>query len=148
MNLGLLFSAPLPPESVVDCKSVGSGKKALLVLGRYLFRSILHEANIFSDQDSKNSMITFRACNITAEMMLQSQPRVDLLWLLQRHVLPKRFCRERYAGPPAGQLCGHRHPFNHQSRQFLLGDLPAGLPPLDAQSAIGQISPLNPSSAF
>jgi hypothetical protein len=34
---GLRLPARYPTEWVVDCKSVGSGEKALIYLGRYLF---------------------------------------------------------------------------------------------------------------
>ena len=94
-NAGLVVSTPLPTEWVVDCKSVGSGEKALVYLGRYLYRGVLPEKDILSDQDG---IVTFRTWNNTGEVMIQSQPGAEFLWLLLRHVLPKRFRRARDYG--------------------------------------------------
>ena len=43
---GLTLPARYPKEWVVDCKAVGSGEKALLYLGRYLYRGVIAEKDI------------------------------------------------------------------------------------------------------
>jgi hypothetical protein len=41
----------------VDCKSIGSGEKALIYLGRYLYRSVIREKDIVS---CKDGLVSFR----------------------------------------------------------------------------------------
>ena len=43
---GLPLPARLPEQWVVDCKCVGSGEKALVYLGRYLYRGVIQEKDI------------------------------------------------------------------------------------------------------
>ena len=43
---GLHASGPLPGKWVVDCKRVGNGEKALVYLGRYLYRGVIREADL------------------------------------------------------------------------------------------------------
>jgi len=38
----------LPKRWVVDCKGVGSGEKALVYLGRYLYRGVIAEREFFA----------------------------------------------------------------------------------------------------
>ncbi len=40
---------------IVDCKSVGSGEKALIYLGRYLYRGVIREHDILSTDNSAKS---------------------------------------------------------------------------------------------
>jgi hypothetical protein len=54
---GLKLPERYPEEWVADCKAVGSGDKALVYLGRYLYRGVLPEKYIVSDRDG---MVTFR----------------------------------------------------------------------------------------
>jgi hypothetical protein len=42
---------------VVDCKSVGSGEKALIYLGRYLYRGVIAEKDIVA---CDNAQVSFR----------------------------------------------------------------------------------------
>jgi hypothetical protein len=42
---------------IVNCKKVGSGGKALVYLGRYLYRGVIREKDILSVQDGQ---VTFR----------------------------------------------------------------------------------------
>ncbi len=46
-----------PEKWVVDCKSVGSGDKALLYLGQYLYRGVIKEKDILS---VKGKQVTLR----------------------------------------------------------------------------------------
>jgi hypothetical protein len=42
----------LPERWVVDCKSVGNGAKALVYLGRYLYRGVIQERDILRCDDT------------------------------------------------------------------------------------------------
>jgi hypothetical protein len=46
VKLGLSLPDYYPVKWVVDCKSVGSGDKALIYLGRYLYRGVIAEKDI------------------------------------------------------------------------------------------------------
>jgi hypothetical protein len=46
-----------PKKWVVDCKDVGKGDKALIYLGRYLYRGVIQEKDILK---CENGMVTFR----------------------------------------------------------------------------------------
>ena len=56
-DAGLALPSSYPEEWVVDCKSVGTGEKALVYLGRYLYRGVIQEKDIVACQDGK---VTFR----------------------------------------------------------------------------------------
>jgi hypothetical protein len=56
-ELGWTVQADLPTQWVVDCKQVGNGDKALIYLGRYLYRGVLPEKNILRHADGQ---VTFR----------------------------------------------------------------------------------------
>jgi hypothetical protein len=55
-RVGLSVKETLPKEWVVNCKAVGGGEKALIYLGKYLYRGVLPEKNIISDT---NGIVTF-----------------------------------------------------------------------------------------
>jgi hypothetical protein len=91
---------PLPPRHpeqwVVHCQAVGAGAKALVYLGRYLYRGVLQEKDILACQDGQ---VTFRyQPSKTRRMQTRTLPGADFLWLLLRHVLPKGFRRARNFG--------------------------------------------------
>ena len=94
-QLGLQVKGTIPREWVVHCKSVGRGEKALIYLGRYLYRGVLPEKNILSDEDG---MVTFRTKDNAGKEIIQTISGGDFLWLLLRHVLPRRFRRVRDFG--------------------------------------------------
>ena len=54
---GLELPARYPETWVVDCKSVGSGDKALVYLGRYLYKGVIQEKDIIA---AKDGLVTFR----------------------------------------------------------------------------------------
>ena len=54
---GWTVKANLPREWIVDCEWVGNGEKALIYLGRYLYRGVLAEKNILACEDGQ---VTFR----------------------------------------------------------------------------------------
>lgn len=93
---GLTLPDKYPEKWVVDCKAVGAGDKALVYLGRYLYRGVIQEKDIVACKDGK---VTFRYQNSeTKQMELRTLPGADFLWLLLRHVLPKGFRRARNFG--------------------------------------------------
>ena len=86
---GLALPAHYPQKWVVDCRSVGGGDKALIYLGRYLYRGVIQEKNIIA---CKDGMVTFRYQNSkTKRMEYRTEPGAKFLWLLLQHVLPKGF---------------------------------------------------------
>lgn len=93
---GLVLPKRYPNTWVVDCKCVGSGEKALVYLGRYLYRGVLQEKDIIA---CRNGQVTFRYQNSeTRKMETRTLAGADFLWLLLQHVLPKGFRRARNFG--------------------------------------------------
>ena len=87
--------AALPSEWVVHCKAIRRGDKALAYFGRYLYEGVLPEKNILKDQDGS---FTFKTIDNEGTEIIQTIPGAEFLWLLLRHVLPKRFRRVRDFG--------------------------------------------------
>ena len=85
----------LPTRWVVDCRSVGSGDKALIYLGRYLYRGVLPEKNILRWEAGE---VTFCYTDNRRRSQIRTLAGADFLWLLLRHVLPKGFRRSRDYG--------------------------------------------------
>ena len=93
---GLLAPPKLPEQWVVDCKCVGSGEKALVYLGRYLYRGVIQERDIIS---CDNGQVSFRYRESkTKKMALRTVSGATFLWLVLQHVLPKSFRRARNFG--------------------------------------------------
>ena len=93
---GLTLPSQLPGKWVADCKSVGNGEKALVYLGRYLYRGVLRESDILS---SENGQVSFRYRDSqSGEMKVRTLPGADFLRLILQHVLPKGFRRARNYG--------------------------------------------------
>ncbi|MDN5850747.1 MAG: transposase [Nitrococcus sp.] len=85
-----------PAKWIVDCKHVGTGAKALAYLGRYLYRGVIREKDILACRDGQ---VTFRYQDSTTKRWkTRTLPGADFLWLLLRHVLPRRFRRARNFG--------------------------------------------------
>jgi hypothetical protein len=92
------LTAPLstPKKWVVDCKSVGSGEKALIYVGRYLYRGVIREKDILS---CENGQVTYRYQNSTTNRWeIKTVTGAKFLWLILQHVLPKGFRRARNFG--------------------------------------------------
>lgn len=91
---------PLPqrhPELwVMDCKAVGNGEKALIYLGRYLYRGVIREQDIVACGDGHVSFLYRDAKTNRIERCTVSG--AHFLWLVLQHVLPKGFCRARNFG--------------------------------------------------
>jgi hypothetical protein len=93
---GLTLPSQLPSKWVVNCKSVGNGEKALVYLGRYLYRGVLRESDILSCADGQ---VSFRYRDSqSGEMKVRTLPGFDFLRLILQHVLPKGFRRSRNYG--------------------------------------------------
>jgi hypothetical protein len=93
---GLTLPYSHPEKWVVDCKSVGSGEKALIYLGRYLYRGVIAEKDIVAVD---GGYVCFRYRNAkTGRMELRTVSGAQFLWLVLQHVLPKGFRRARNFG--------------------------------------------------
>ena len=85
-----------PDKWVVDCRHVGQGHKALVYLGRYLYRGVIQEKDILS---CHNGQVTFRYQNSkTKQYQTRTVPAVNFLWLVFQHILPRGFRRARDYG--------------------------------------------------
>jgi hypothetical protein len=101
---GLTLPIQHPREWVVDCKEVGSGEKALIYLGRYLYRGVIQEKDILA---CENGQVTFRYQNSqTKQIETRTLSAVAFLHLILQHILPKGFRRARNFG------------FLHPNRRF------------------------------
>jgi hypothetical protein len=86
----------VPKEWVVDCKHVGRGKSALKYLSRYLYRGVISENNIVSNE---NGIVTFKYIDSkTGKTRFRKLKGEDFCWLVLQHVLPKGFRRVRDYG--------------------------------------------------
>lgn len=93
---GLPLPCRHPEKWVVDCKSVGSGEKALVYLGRYLYRGVIREQDILSCEAGQ---VRFRYRDgKTGKTGIRTMPGAAFLHLLLQHVLPKGFRRARNFG--------------------------------------------------
>lgn len=123
---GLSLPAGCPHTWVVDVKSVGSGEKALVYLGRYLYRGVIQENDILA---CDGGTVTFRYRHSKRKRFeYRTLPGAQFLALILQHVLPKGFRRARNFG--------FLHPNSKQLiclLQFLLG--------LDPQRALAHLKP-------
>jgi hypothetical protein len=103
----LVLPARYPKKWVVDVKPVGHGDKALVYLGRYLYKGVIQEKDIIACRDGQ---VTFRYQDSkTRQMRVRTLPGTKFLWLILQHVLPKGFRRARNFGflhPNSKRLIG------------------------------------------
>jgi len=93
---GLSIPKSVAPKWVVDCAHVGKGITALKYLSRYLYRGVISEKNIVSNQ---NGQVTFKYIESkTGNTEYRTVKGEDFLWLVLQHVLPKGFRRIRDYG--------------------------------------------------
>jgi hypothetical protein len=93
---GLCIVHCAPAKWIVDCKKVGAGGKALVYLGRYLYRGVIQEKDILV---CENQQVTFRYRNgKTGKLGTRTLSGVEFLRLVLQHVLPKGFRRARNYG--------------------------------------------------
>jgi WD40 repeat protein len=106
-HAGLTLPDRYPEKWVVDCKSVGAGEKALIYLGRYLYRGVIQEKDIVASEDGK---VTFRYHNSkTDQVEFITESGEKFLWRVLQHVLPRGFRRARNFGflhPNSKRLLG------------------------------------------
>lgn len=96
VDKGLQVPGDCPEQWVVDCKDVGKGDKAIIYLGRYLYKGVIQEKDILCCQDG---MVTFRYLHAkTGKYRTRTVPGEYFLYLLMLHVLPKGFRRARCYG--------------------------------------------------
>jgi hypothetical protein len=93
---GLVLPAGVSGTWVVDCKNVGRGEKALVYLGRYLYRGVIQEKDIVA---CENGQVTFRYRHAKRKRFeYRTLPGARFLARVLRHVLPKGFRRARHFG--------------------------------------------------
>lgn len=93
---GLSVPVNCPGKWVVDCKDVGRGDKALIYLGKYLYKGVIQEKDIIRCDDRE---VTFRYVDSTTQKTkTRTVSGEDFLHLLLQHVLPKGFRRARSYG--------------------------------------------------
>jgi hypothetical protein len=93
---GLDLPLGYPETWVVDVKSVGTGEKALVYLGRYLYKGVIQEKDIVA---CENGQVTFRYWDSkTKRIEYRTVSGARFLWLILQHVLPKGFRRARNFG--------------------------------------------------
>jgi hypothetical protein len=95
-EIGLIIPGDVPTKWVVDCRHVGSGITALKYLSRYLYRGVISEKNIVSNENGK---VTFKYVESdSGETKFRTLKGEDFLHLILQHVLPKGFRRVRDYG--------------------------------------------------
>ena len=126
---GLTVPLCLPERWVVDCKAVGNGHKALVYLGRYLYRGVIQEGDIMRCADAQ---VTFRYRDSgTGKNTTRTVNGAHFLWLVLQHVLPKGLRRSRNFGL-LHPNCKHRQRLallRLRRRQAATVRCPAGAPP-------------------
>lgn len=91
-----LAPSKTPQKWVVQCQKVGRGKQALQYLSRYLYRGVISNKNILSDDGES---VTF--CYIdskTKAWKTRTLSGIEFIHLLLQHVLPRGFRRARDYG--------------------------------------------------
>jgi len=91
------FKVPMiaPSRWVVDCQSVGRGDKAIVYLGRYLYRGVVREKDIVSIDGEH---VTYRYTENTGRVRTRTMKGEAFLWQLIQHTLPRGFRRARNYG--------------------------------------------------
>ncbi|MGQ9426757.1 IS91 family transposase, partial [Gilvimarinus sp. DZF01] len=87
---------PTPRKWVAHCNRVGKGTEALRYLARYLYRGVLSNANILSD-DGRNVTFRYRDAK-TNRWKTRTVTGEQFIGLLLQHCLPKGFRRARDYG--------------------------------------------------
>ena len=93
---GFYIPKNVAPKWVVDCTHVGKGITALKYLSRYLYRGVISEKNIVSNQKGQ---VTFKYIDSkTGDTQYRTLKGENFLHLIIQHVLPKGFRRVRDYG--------------------------------------------------
>ena len=92
----LTLPTKVPDKWVSHCKYAGTGEPALKYLARYLYRGVISETSIISNN---NGNITFRYKDSkTKTTMTRTLSGAEFLWKVIRHVLPRGYQRARHFG--------------------------------------------------
>src|SRR3546814_14778852 len=84
---GIGVPATCPVQWVVHCKAVGGGAKALVYLGRYLYRGVIREQDILA---CDNGQVTFRYREAASgQWQRRTLDGADFLWRIVRTGLPR-----------------------------------------------------------
>jgi hypothetical protein len=124
-HAGLTLPAALPEAWVVDCKAVGDGSKALLYLGRYLYRGVIQERDILRCDDNGNVTFQYRHAK-TDRMAVRTLPyRLPVAGVAARAAqgLAPR-AQLRFPAPP--QRRGHPAVAGAASARCAVHDHPGG----------------------
>jgi ssDNA-binding Zn-finger/Zn-ribbon topoisomerase 1 len=96
VDSGLPVPATTAKQWVVHCKNVGNGAKAIVYLGRYLYRGVIREKDILHYDHNK---VTFRYLHAKSKKYrTRTVDGEHFLYLLMLHVLPTGFRRTRSYG--------------------------------------------------
>ena len=90
------FSRHLPKQWVVNVQSVGKGEKALAYLSRYLYRGVISEKDIVSEENGEVSF-EYRESK-TNKVKIRTLKGEQFIWTLLQHVMPRVFRRVRDFG--------------------------------------------------
>ncbi len=93
---GVTLPARQPKAWIAHCQSAGSGKGALIYLGRYLYRGVIRECDILAC-DAGTVRFRYRDAK-SGKVVERIVPGAEFLWLVLQHVLPKGFRRARNFG--------------------------------------------------
>jgi hypothetical protein len=88
-----LISPQTPKKWVVQCQSVGRGLPALQYLSRYLYRGVISNRNILSD-DGQFVIFQYKDSD-TSTLKTRRLRGEDFIALVLQHTLPKGFRRAR-----------------------------------------------------
>lgn len=95
-NAGFTLPDNIPKKWVVDCQHVGRGLPAIKYLSRYLYRGVISEKNIISDDGTH---VTFRYLDSKTGSWKYRKVKGELfIWLVFQHALPRGFRRVRDYG--------------------------------------------------
>ncbi len=96
-DAGLSYARELHQRDwVVHIRAAGHGEHAFEYLSRYLYRGVISEKDIISEDDGR---ITFAYREGGTNLpKTRTMPTLDFLFLILKHVLPKRFRRTRDYG--------------------------------------------------
>lgn len=96
VDQGLTVPGTTPEDWVTHCKYVGNGDKAIIYLGKYLYKGVIQENDILHCDNGK---VTFRYMHADSkEYRTRTVTGEYFLYLLMLHVLPKSFQRTRCYG--------------------------------------------------
>lgn len=92
----LMLPKARPETWIVDCTFAGNGAKALIYLGRYLYKGVIQEKDIVACEEGR---VSFRYQESQSKTMkIRTLPGVAFLRLILQHVLPRGFRRTRNFG--------------------------------------------------